>query len=54
MTFDFHNEMEGTTGVNAPLYDQDWDTEPGLSVDGCVKNYYEGGAGEVADKISIG
>ena len=54
MTFDFHNEMESVTGVNSPLYDQDWDTEPGLSVDGCVNNYYEAGAGEYAKKISIG
>ena len=54
MTFDFHNEMESVTGVNSPLYDQEWDTEPGLSVDGCVNNYYESGAGEYAKKISIG
>ena len=54
MTFDFHNEMEKVTGVNSPLFDQEWDEEPGLSVDGCVKNYYEGGAGEYAEKISIG
>jgi chitinase len=24
MTFDFHNEQEPLTGVNAPLYDQGW------------------------------
>ena len=54
MTFDFHNEMEPVTGVNSPLYDQEWDNEPGLSVDGCVKNYYESGAGDHASKISIG
>mmetsp|Transcript_15713 Transcript_15713/g.33218 ORF Transcript_15713/g.33218 Transcript_15713/m.33218 type:complete len:769 (+) Transcript_15713:917-3223(+) len=54
MTFDFHNELETVTGANSPLYDQEWDEEPGLSVDGCVKNYYEGGAGDQAAKISIG
>ena len=54
MTFDFHNEAEPVTGVNSPLYDQEWDKEEGLSVDGCVKNYYKGGAGEEAGKISIG
>lgn len=54
MTFDFHNELEKVTGVNSPLFDQEWDDEPGLSVDGCVKNYYEGGAGDHAEKISIG
>lgn len=54
MTFDFHNELERVTGVNSPLYDQSWDVEEGLSVDGCVKNYYEGGAGDFAAKISIG
>ena len=54
MTFDFHNEMEPVTGANSPLYDQEWDEEPGLSVDGCVKNYYDKGAGGYAGKISIG
>lgn len=54
MTFDFHNEAEGVTGANSPLYDQEWDAEKGLSVDGCVQNYYEGGAWEEAGKISIG
>lgn len=55
MTFDFHNHLEPTTGVNAPLYDQEWDVVKGLSVDGCVTNYYEGGvARDYANKISIG
>ena len=54
MTCDFHNEKESVTGVNSPLFDQEWDVEEGLSVDGCVKNYYEGGAGDYASKIHIG
>lgn len=54
MTFDFHSQMEAVTGANSPLYDQEWDEEEGLSVDGCVKNYYEAGAGGHANKISIG
>lgn len=53
MTFDFHNEQEPITGVASPLYDQGWG-EKGLSVDGCVKNYFNAGAGLVANKISIG
>jgi GH18 family chitinase len=53
MTFDFHNEQDPITGVASPLYDQGWG-EKGLSVDGCVKNYYKAGAGLVANKISIG
>lgn len=53
MTFDFHNEQEPLTGVASPLYDQSWG-EKGLSVDGCVKNYYKAGAGNAASKISIG
>eukprot|EP00804_Cyclotella_cryptica_P024464 CCRYP_017568-RB/>CCRYP_017568-RB protein AED:0.03 eAED:0.03 QI:1933/1/1/1/1/0.81/11/100/1752 len=53
MTFDFHNEQEPVTGVNAPLYDQGWG-EAGLSVDGCVKNYFQAGAASSANKISIG
>ena len=54
MTFDFHSEKEGLVGANAPLYDQEWDVIKGLSVDGCVRNYVEGGAGEHSYKISIG
>lgn len=53
MTFDFHNEQDPVTGVNAPLYDQGWG-EVGLSVDGCVKNYFQAGAASVANKVSIG
>ncbi len=41
------------SGVNAPLYYQGWGEED-LSVDGCVKNYFEAGAALVPAKISIG
>jgi chitinase len=54
MTFDLHNEKDARTGANSPLYDQEWDAEPGLSVDGCVKNYRRVGAGTFAEKINIG
>ena len=54
MTFDFHSEKAGLTGANSPLYDQEWDIIERLSVDGCVKNYVEGGAGIHSEKISIG
>lgn len=52
MSFDLHNEKDAKTGVNSPLYDQTWDEEPGLSVDGCVTNYRQAGA--YPGKISIG
>jgi chitinase len=54
MTFDLHNERDPKTGANSPLFDQEWDEEPGLSVDGCVKNYRLGGVGDFAKKINIG
>ena len=54
MTYDFHNEEEPRTGTNSPLFDQEWDEVPGLSVDGCVTNYRRGGAGDYAEKINVG
>ena len=54
MTYDFHNELEPRTGTSSPLYDQEWDEVPGLSVDGCVSNYRRGGAGEHVEKINVG
>jgi len=57
MSFDFHDaRMGNVTGVNSPLFDQEWDDVEGLSVDGCVTNYLEAVAGEeeVARKIRIG
>jgi chitinase len=50
MTYDFHGSWNPTTGVNAPLYDQEGSAE--FSVHGCVENWLAGGAKK--DKINIG
>lgn len=43
-TYDFFGAWSPTTGINAPLYDQDWDNFEYMSVDGCVKQWVKGGA----------
>lgn len=52
MTYDFFGAWSPTTGVNAPLYDQDWDDFEFMSVDGCVKQWVKGGADP--SRINIG
>lgn len=54
MTYDFFGAWSPTTGVNAPLYDQDWGGEGAkdFSVDGCVRNWMKGGGSP--SKINIG
>jgi chitinase len=52
MTYDFFGAWSPITGVNAPLYDQDWDDFEFMSVDGCVKQWVKGGADP--SRINIG
>lgn len=52
MTYDFFGAWSNTTGVNAPLYDQDWDSYEYMSVDGCVKQWTKGGADP--SRVNIG
>ena len=52
---DFFGSWSPTTGANAPLYDQDWGGEDvaRYSVDGCVKNWVEGGGSPSAINIGL-
>ncbi|KAL7528087.1 hypothetical protein ACHAXR_004185, partial [Thalassiosira sp. AJA248-18] len=52
MTYDFFGAWSPTTGVNAPLFDQNWGDTVRYSVDGCVKNWVE--AGGSPSNINIG
>jgi len=54
MTYDYFGAWSPTTGANAPLYDQNW-APPEVarySIDGCVKNWVEGGGKQ--ENINIG
>ncbi|KAL3796132.1 hypothetical protein HJC23_000635 [Cyclotella cryptica] len=55
MTYDFFGAWSPTTGVNAPLYDQDWGGKDSkdLSVDGCVRNWINGGGSPSAINIGL-
>ncbi|KAL7550345.1 hypothetical protein ACHAWF_013592 [Thalassiosira exigua] len=55
MTYDFFGSWSPTAGANAPLYDQEWgdDDVRGFSVDGCVRNWIEGGAPPEAINLGL-
>jgi len=50
MTYDFHGSWNPTTGVNAPLYDQDGSED--FSVHACAQTWMKGGARP--EQINIG
>lgn len=54
MTYDFHGAWDTFTGVNSPLHDQSQDTETGWSVDGCVRNWIDGGAPLKSINVGLG
>jgi len=55
MTYDYFGAWSPTTGANAPLYSQNWGPPEvaRYSIDGCVKNWVEGGGSPNAINIGL-